>query len=550
MSRYRLAAAIVAAMVLAVARVQAADSVSEQQSLEELRNTVVNLLQALVDKGLMTREQAQQLVQQAQTKAAADAAATAAKAAAQAKEEENAVRVPYVPQIVKDEISKEVATQVQPQVVAQVVQQAKDEKWGVPAALPDWLSRVQVYGDVTLRQQDDFYPADNSVDELLDYEAINTAGGIAKATYPFLNTTNNRYRFRLRARLGVQADLTDNWTAGIRLASGSLTDPGSESQNEGTSGERYSVAIDEAFIRWDSSPPGKLAWMTMEGGRTLNPWFSPTELVYARDLTFEGGSSTWRWGFGSEGGSDRSLLYATVGGSQMLEVPENATQDKWNVGAQIGTNLRFADGSQHLRLAAAYYDFIHVTGVLNPPNSTIENVTAPAFIRWGNSYYDISNNTTDTTVNLFALAAHFGDLDFAGTYEAAVGSKLLVVNGEWVRNLAYNLQEVEALTGQIMPRPEDLGMVFEVGYGDPEVNDRWDWRSRLGYRYVRRDAVLDAWTDADFHGGGTNAQGYYFWTELGLARNVWVRARYMSGNEIDGPRYGLDTLQIDLNARF
>jgi hypothetical protein len=26
--------------------------------------------------------------------------------------------------------------------------------------------------------------------------------------------------------------------------------------------------------------------------------------------------------------------------------------------------------------------------------------------------------------------------------------------------------------------------------------------------------------------------------------------RYMSSNEIDGPRYGLDIVQIDLNARF
>src|SRR5579863_2529110 len=89
---------------------------SEEQSLTELRNTVVNLLQALVDKGLLTREQAQALVKQAQDKAAADATAQAAKDAAQAKEEAGAVRVPYVPQIIKDEISKQVADEVKPGV--------------------------------------------------------------------------------------------------------------------------------------------------------------------------------------------------------------------------------------------------------------------------------------------------------------------------------------------------------------------------------------------------------------------------------------------------
>src|SRR5579883_2099989 len=73
----------------------------ERQSLEELRNTVVNLLQALVDQGVITREKAQQMVKAAQDKAAADAAAVA-------KADEGAVRVPYVPQIVKDEIAKQV----------------------------------------------------------------------------------------------------------------------------------------------------------------------------------------------------------------------------------------------------------------------------------------------------------------------------------------------------------------------------------------------------------------------------------------------------------
>ncbi len=101
----------------------------ERQSLEELRNTVINLLQTLVDQGVITKEKASQLVKQAQDKATADAAAVA-------KTDEGAVRVPYVPQIVKDEISKQVAAEVKPAVVADVVQEAKTEKWGVPGARP------------------------------------------------------------------------------------------------------------------------------------------------------------------------------------------------------------------------------------------------------------------------------------------------------------------------------------------------------------------------------------------------------------------------------
>src|SRR6202030_2542609 len=99
-----------ASAVLMLAPALACRAADERQSLEELRNTVVNLLQALVDQGVISREKAAQMVKAAQDKAAADAAAVA-------KADEGAVRVPYVPQIVKDEIATQVAGEVKPGVV-------------------------------------------------------------------------------------------------------------------------------------------------------------------------------------------------------------------------------------------------------------------------------------------------------------------------------------------------------------------------------------------------------------------------------------------------
>ena len=49
----------------------------------EVRNTVINLLEALVQKGVMTREQAEAMVAPAQDKATADAKARAAQDAAE-----------------------------------------------------------------------------------------------------------------------------------------------------------------------------------------------------------------------------------------------------------------------------------------------------------------------------------------------------------------------------------------------------------------------------------------------------------------------------------
>jgi hypothetical protein len=547
--RKKLAALGAAALLVLAPALQAADSTSEKESLDVLRNTVVNLLQSLVDRGVLTREQAETMVKQAQEKAASDALAAQAKSQAEQKEEETAVRVPYVPQIVKDEISKQVEEQVKPQVVADVVNEAKLEKWGVPAALPEWLSRTRLYGDVTFRGQADFMAADNSYDQILNYQAINTAGGIAKTADPFLNTTENSDRFRLRARLGLEATLTSNWSAGIRLSSGSLTDPGSASQTLGTYGGRYTVGLDEAYIRWDALPTGQPGWMSAIGGRFADPWFTPTELVYARDLTFEGVAGTWRFNLTDAIDPDRSQIYVSTGAFPMLDQPTAPAENKWLVGAQLGTKLRWAGGQQHLQIAGAYYDFLNVTGKENAPDSTLLNYTAPAFIRTGNTYFDIANST-DPTVNLYALAAHFRLIDLAAAYQLALGKHALLLNAEAVRNVGYNEVAVEALAQQTMPKPEDIGYVAEIGYGDPVLSGRWDWMVRFGYRYVRRDALLDAWTDADFHEGGTNTEGYIIRTDLGLAPDVWLRLRYMSGNEIDGPRYGLDILQLDLNTRF
>ncbi len=540
-----------AALVLFAPAVRADENAAERLSVEEIRDTVINLLQALVDKGLITRAQAEQMVKQAQAKAAADAAARTAQNAAREKEEQNAVRVPYVPQIVKDEISKQVAEEVKPAVVADVVKEAKQEKWGIPAALPEWLSRVKVFGDVTVRGQADLFPRDNSYQVLYDYNAINAAGGIAEASYPWLDTTDDRYRLRLRARLGAEGDVSDYVKAYIRLASGSLTQiASSESQTLGSYGNRYTVGIDQAYIQWNTNVPGKLSMNTIEGGRLGNPWFAPTELVFGRDLTFEGVADTVRFGWGA-GGADKSHVYMTLGAFPMLEVPLQAQQDKWMLGAQVGTNLRFGGGTDYVRLGGAYYDFLKVTGQQNQPYSTLLNYTAPPFVQWGNTLFDISNMPGVTpAVNLFGLAAHFRIADVAANYEHDFRRYSLAITGEAVRNIGYKLAEVEELSGQTFASSQNKGYVGEINFGDPLVNRLGLWRVAVGYRYVQADSVLDAWTDADFHGGGTNALGYYVWGSLGVARNTWLRLRYLSANEITGPRYGLDIWQLDVNAQF
>ncbi len=514
----------------------------ERQALEELRNTVVNLLQALVDQGVISREKAQQMVQAAQAKAAKDAAA---ETGATAKEEEGAVRVPYVPQIVKDEIAKQVAEEVRPGVVADVVKEAKDEKWGVPGALADWLTRTRISGDLTLREEGLFYAGNNAPE--YNYFAINQAGGTAQAgENAFLDTTENRIRFRGKARLAVESDLTDSITTGMRLVTGNTSDLVSETQTlDGSS--PYAFGLDQLYIRLDERNSQRFPWLSVVGGRFLNPYQTPTDLIFHKDLSFTGVAATGRFGLG-DGSAEQTHIFFTFGGHQLQEI-EFSPDDKWLAAAQLGANIRF-DDNQRLRIAGGYYDFFNVTGRLNPADEPgLYNYTAPTFLRWGNTLFNIANNPSNTT-QLYALASKFRLVDLNATYTYAVGNYTLGVTADAVRNFGFNAAAVEDNTGYYVA-PRTHGYQTELSFGYPTVLTAGAWRGLVGYRYLQRDAVIDGYTDSDFHYfGGTNARGYYLVGDYGLSNRLWMRLRYLSANQIDGPTFDVDTLQIDMNTRF
>jgi len=528
-------------LALALSPVMACRADDERQSLEELRNTVVNLLQALVDQGVITKEKAQQMVKSAQQQAGTDAAA----AAAAAKGDEGAVRVPYVPQIIKDEIAKQVAEQVKPDVVADVVKEAKTEKWGVPGALADWLTRTRISGEVTLREEGILYSGNNAPE--YNYFGINSAGGIAQAGQSaFLDTTENRVRFRGRARLAVESDLSDSITAGMRLVTGNTSDLVSETQTlDGTT--PYAFGLDQLYIRLDERNSKRFPWLSIVGGRFANPYQTPTDLIFHKDLTFTGVAATGRLGLG-DGTPDQSNIFFTFGGQQLQEI-QFSPQDKWLVGAELGTNLRWGEG-QKLRFTGAFYDYFNVTGRLNPADQPgLYNYTAPTFLRFGNTLFDIANNPSNTT-QLYALASKYRLVDLNATYTFEVGRYTLGVTADAVRNFGFNTAAVAANTGYYVA-PRTKGYQLEASFGDPTVLSAGAWRAVVGYRYLQRDAVVDAYTDSDFHYfGGTNARGYYVVGDIGLANRVWLRLRYLSANEIDGPIFSVDTAQIDVSTRF
>jgi len=92
--------------------------------------------------------------------------------------------------------------------------------------------------------------------------------------------------------------------------------------------------------------------------------------------------------------------------------------------------------------------------------------------------------------------------------------------------------------------------------GWPKVDIAGHWSVFGLYKHVGSDAVLDAYTDSDFHQagasnlGGTNVKGWIVGGNYGLMKNVWLTGKWFSGNVITGPQFGVDMMQLDVNTHF
>jgi hypothetical protein len=109
-----------------------------------------------------------------------------------------------------------------------------------------------------------------------------------------------------------------------------------------------------------------------------------------------------------------------------------------------------------------------------------------------------------------------------------------------------------------------------VQAGAAKLAKRGDWQSYLAYRYMERDAWVDAFTDTTWHLGGTNYKGWSLGANYAFDRNFWLAGRWtstrnlddkvrfqavpgdatsISGNLSSAP-LRIDVIQLDLNARF
>jgi polyhydroxyalkanoate synthesis regulator phasin len=417
------------------------------------------------------------------------------------------------------------------------------------AVKSEWTERVTLGGDLRLRYQGDYF-ADGNATGLGDPNTV--VGGTAEA----LNTTEDRHRFRYRARLGLKVKLPDyreanigKFEAGFRMTTGNEEVPVSTNDTLGDYLTNDGFVFDRAYLKYKYSPIDPL-WnrmpeLSLVGGRFANPWFS-TDLVWDRDLNFEGLAASYE----TDTEQMQPFNLFLTAGIFPLQEEEFSSRDKWLWGGQIGFEYR-PSYDMVLTLGAGYYDYENIDGVPNEANSELGedywDFTSPPFLQYGNTLMDISAPGNNTVV---ALASDYDILDLYFRSDMGFFYPIqIILEGQYVKNLNFSSDCVEMISGGNFEEDTE-GYMLGATIGYPRIENYAEWNVGLKYKYLGADAVVDAFTDSDFHLGGTNAKGWILKGELGIYRNVWLTTRWISTNEIKGPQIGVDKLFVDLNARF
>lgn len=538
------------------------------------QNVTVNLITRLVQKGILTQAEAVEMIQQA------EADAQAAQAAALPPIPTNdGMSVTYIPEVVKN--------QMRDQIQQELMAHAREEKWSEKSS-PDWTSKFRPFGDFRARYESQFMGEENDpFDGFTNYNAINQglpydATNLTNNLPPSFNVDQNRQRTRLRARMGAEVMLGDGFNGGVRLASGETNTPTSTNQTFGGSGgnfSKYELWLDRFFLSYEAGP-GDGEELLFLVGRFDNP-FVYSDIQWDDDVGFDGLAARGRVKM-----NDHATTFFTAGYFPLyntdLAVATNQPQkfkseDRWLTGAQIGIDLKIKDDLS-AKVGIAYYDYANMTGKLSSlfiPLSAQDagdtDHTRTGFGQRGNTRMALRNIDNSTAANDFGnkyqyqyygLAAEFRNLTLTSRidYDHFKPVRMSVI-AEAIKNIAFDESAVAARaysdgrSGRTIDTLNDFyggdtayNLTFQIG--KPELSHFGDWQASFGYRYIESDAVVDAFTDSNFGGASTNVKGFILGGSMAVSPVVRVALRWMSSDQIAGPTYSLDTLLLDLNARF
>lgn len=247
----------------------------------------------------------------------------------------------------------------------------------------------------------------------------------------------------------------------------------------------------------------------MYGGKIKNPFYKvgKNQLVWDSDLNPEGIAATYEIPLG-----EKNTLHIAGGGFWVDESSSGVDTSLWGIQGYIKHTIGNPD---YILAGVSYWDYGNIKGKTD-------------------KYGTLAGNTADSTGTKWA--GDYDIIEFFGEYGTKFSGLPVAVFGNWVKNTV-------AISG------EDTGWL--VGAKLNKAKNPGSWEFSYDYRDLEADAVLGAFNDSDFIGGGTNGEGHRFNFTYQLAKNLQAALTYFH-NQKKGSGYDYDyrRLQADLILKF
>ena len=359
----------------------------------------------------------------------------------------------------------------------------------------------------------------------------------AAATSSGLKDPNSNVEYdRLRARLGLEAQVNDNVKAVVRLTTdgygsdktGNGGDPQSGNQDLNNGASKKGIYLDLAYIDWNLFGAGADELHAV-AGKMNNPFQTMNDdLVWDPDTTPEGVALKGTMDL------DPVTLFGNAGyfivnnrnkasGTNNLQVTDNQVS---LYGMQGGARIEFVP-EVALTLGASYYSFYNIQGSLASNYDLMAKSTGTSF--FGNTL------KANRFVNDYRVIEPFAQLDM---YPTVCGAVLPVsVFGQYVKNEGA----------------ESLNQGYMAGISLGKAKNPQTAEVGLSYAKLERDAVLGMWTDSDRWGGGTDGSGYKAYVKYMILKNLMGSVTYFNdskGISKTDSGTGYERWQFDLTASF
>jgi hypothetical protein len=317
-----------------------------------------------------------------------------------------------------------------------------------------------------------------------------------------------RARQRVRARVKVKGHVNDDIDAVFRFASGS-DDPVSTNQTlDGGFGSK-GLNLDLAYFDWHTGP------VHVFGGKMANPFVvtdgkkdklaaAATGLMWDSDLTLEGVAVNYTAG-------ETARVFVNSG---VFWVEEHSSDPDTFLGAlQVGV----VTGG--LKVALGYFEYNDVSG-------------QKAFFDETDGFGNMTTTVTSGTDEYETYNSDFRLTEFMAEYAFKVAGRKANVFAGVISNDGAS--------------DNNTGWVAGFSYG--KAKKPGTWALKYNFRSLKEDAVVGAFCDSDFGGGGTGAEGHQLGFSMAVAKSAAMGATYLSNTLADGSDYG--RLQVDFKVKF